>query len=160
VDTDAGRALKALFVGTALRIDMVADIVTAVWRKALVNSALNGVTALSRRRLDVLREDAVARLAHSLMLECWQVAVTYGAEIPHAEVEALARWLSAYASATGTTSMYQDWMADSPNEHEAIYGDVVRLGRTHGVDTPLHEAIDALLAAGAPERKAEPADGC
>jgi ketopantoate reductase len=56
--------------------------------------------------------------------------------------------------------MYQDWMADSPNEHEAIYGDVVRLGRTHGVATPLHEAIDALLAAGAPERKAEPADGC
>lgn len=150
-----GSAFRCLFGGTAVDVDLAPDIGSAIWRKAIVNSAVNGVTALSRRRLDVVRDPAVAAVAYALMRECWCVAVAYGAVITEDELNVLATEVLSRASKTATTSMYQDWMAGASTEHDAIYGAIARMGEERGIDTPLHRAIDALLSAGSPDASRE-----
>ena len=46
---------------------------------------------------------------------------------------------------TGTTSMQRDLMAGRPSELDAQTGAVVRLGRQHGIATPVHDVLYAVL---------------
>jgi 2-dehydropantoate 2-reductase len=144
----AGTAFQSLFASTAVQVQLSDDIVTEIWRKAIVNSALNGVTALARRRMDVLHESGVAELVRELMLECWRVGVSCGAKLDVDEVGQRAASLTAHATERSTTSMYTDWVSGAQTEHDAIYGAVIRQAAARGIDTPLHRAFAALLSAG------------
>ena len=46
-------------------------------------------------------------------------------------------------SPQATTSMYRDWQAGRPSEMDGLLFEVVRLGRRHGVPTPVYERVAA-----------------
>ena len=66
-------AARASFRGTALQLVAVDDFTTVVWKKLINNVTASPLTALTRRRLEILRDDAIAELAVELAAECLAV---------------------------------------------------------------------------------------
>ncbi|MDY7100388.1 MAG: 2-dehydropantoate 2-reductase [Actinomycetota bacterium] len=147
-DTDHGRAAAALLGESPAQIRPSERYVTELWRKLGLNVAANGITALTGKSMEVLDRPDAAELARGLLDECWTVARAEGADLGDDDIE---RFLAAPKPAGGMTSMLADRRADRPTEYDALHGAVVRIGRRHGIATPRHEVMVALLAAGDPE---------
>ena len=147
----AGRSvserLAELFAGSGARIKLSDDYLTEAWRKLGINVLANGVTALTRQTMGVLRRPDVAQLAERLLDECWTVARAVGASLSTDDVTRVMDGV-ARMPVEGATSMYYDRMAGRPTEHDALYGAVVRAGARHGIPTPFAETVAALLAGG------------
>ena len=145
-DDRAGAAVAALFAGSGLDVDCVADFATAAWEKLLTNVTANPLTALTGRTLEVLREPAVEELALGLALEAVAVARAEGTALTPQHARDILAWLQGLPHAT-PSSMLQDRKAGRPLEHRGLLGPVVTLGERHGVATPLTKAVLALVDA-------------
>jgi 2-dehydropantoate 2-reductase len=145
-DDEAGRTGAALFAGSGVEVEAVADFPTAAWQKLLFNVIANPLTALTGRPLEVLAEPAMAELGLGMALETVEVARAEGTALtPDHAREALA-WLQGLAGHL-SSSMLQDRAAGRTMEHGGLLGPVVTLGERHAVATPLTRAILALLDA-------------
>ena len=122
------------------------DIRTAVWQKLLGNLVANPVTALTMRRIGVMREPGIEDLARGLLLEALQVGRADGARLRDEDVEAVLTGTGQYGERTGSSMLY-DRLAGRPMEHQFLTGEVVRRGATHGIPVPLNSALLALLEA-------------
>lgn len=145
-DDGAGRTAAALFAGAGVRAEVSADFVGAAWRKLLTNVVANPVTALTGRRVEVLREPRVAALAEDLLRETVAVGRAEGADLPDAVVPETLAWLQGLPTGA-TSSMLQDREAGRPLEHDGILGAVVRLAARHGIAVPATRTLLALLSA-------------
>lgn len=153
-DEPAGRAFAALAAGTALHVEVVADLVTALWAKLVLNLVSNSLTTLADVPVrEVAERRALRTVASALIAECCTVARAVGADLREAEVEAM---VDGFGAMPGDlhSSMWQDRRAGRPFEHESISGAVVRYGERLGIDTPCARAVTARL--GALSRAAEP----
>jgi 2-dehydropantoate 2-reductase len=145
---DTGRSFAALFEGTGVTVSVVDDFVTALWRKLIGNVTASPITALTRRRIEVMADPAIQGLARGLASECIAVANAAGATIPAAAAERLVTAMARDAASRSWTfgsSMLYDLLAGRPTEHETLTGAVVRYGERYGIPTPLNAAILALL---------------
>lgn len=122
------------------------DFTTAVWQKLSANVVVNGITALTERRSEVMRRPDIAALGRVLIEECVAVARAEGADIDDGWPDLVLRGVASMPEGSAT-SMYYDRMAGHPLEYDAKYGAVVRFGRRHDIPTPMNDAFVALLAA-------------
>lgn len=144
-DSPSSDDLAGAFRACGLDASVVDDPAPALWRKLVVNAALNPLGALARRpNGDIVVDPDLAPLARALAGEAGAVAAAAGIEIddPWAEVEAAAR-----ATAANRNSMLQDLDAGRPTEIEAICGAIVRRAHLHGVPVPLTETMLRLVRA-------------
>ncbi|MEM9174883.1 MAG: 2-dehydropantoate 2-reductase [Myxococcota bacterium] len=131
--------------------ETTADMRAVLWGKMLYNCALNPIGALTGRRYGELTEDATTRrivdgvireifavLAAAGMPSGWPDAATYLRHFHDVLIPPTARHES---------SMLQDLRAGRPTEIEALAGAVERLGREHGVETPIVSGLAALVRA-------------
>lgn len=148
-DTDAGRRVAACFVTSSVRVDPMADFHTRAWRKLLINAVVGAVGALSLRDLGVLSQPAVFDAALGLAEEVIAVGRAEGAVFaPDAAVRALER---AQKGAPGHwSSIAVDRREGRPLEWEVRNAVIGRLGRRHGIPTPLNDLVTALLEACSP----------
>ena len=97
-------------------------------------------------RTRVSFQAGMAELGRGIALECCAVARAEGASLSDAVAdEVLARVLATPAGSGN--SMYYDRRAGRPLELDARNGAIVRIGKRHGIATPLNSAACALLAA-------------
>jgi 2-dehydropantoate 2-reductase len=145
----AGERLVALFEGGDAEIVQDPDFATSAWRKLLANVSVNPITALTLRRIGVMREDAVRELARGLLAEAVEVARAEGADLSESDIEPT---LDEYArfNPDGGSSMLYDRLAGRSMEHDHLTGTIVRLAERHGIPAPLNRAVLALLRASAP----------
>jgi 2-dehydropantoate 2-reductase len=145
-DDEAGRAFAALFAGTPIRVKLSDDLVTLLWRKMLINSVANPVTALTLQRQKVLRRPDVQDLCRAVLEETAAVARAEGAKLALDEPARAIATLLTFSDELGT-SMYFDRLAGRQMEVEALTGAIVAKAEHHGVATPLNRALLALLRA-------------
>lgn len=140
-----GEEFAALFAGTTLEAQAVADFRTAIWRKLCINSA-GVINALLLKPAGVFHDDEIARLALAIIRECIAVGRAEGAVI---EDDFAATVLANYRKAPrdAVNSLHADRAAGRPMEIDARNGAIVRFGRKHGVPTPCNEMAATLLAA-------------
>jgi 2-dehydropantoate 2-reductase len=121
----------------------VVDVKAEVWRKAMVNVGINPFTALLGLRNGELleREDLLAVIRETVE-EAERVALLEGVRLEGSfeRVVEVCRMTAANRS-----SMLQDVLAGRKTEIEALCGEIVRLGRKHGVATPRNEMLAALV---------------
>jgi 2-dehydropantoate 2-reductase len=132
--------------GGGLVVRGAADMRTAVWQKLLGNLVANPVTALTMRRIGVMREPGIEDLARGLLLEALQVGRADGARLRDEDVEAVLTGTGQYGDRTGSSMLY-DRLAGRPMEHQFLTGEVVRRGVAHAIPVPLNSAVLALLEA-------------
>jgi 2-dehydropantoate 2-reductase len=140
----AAAAVAALLDGELLAVEPVEDFLTASWRKLLLNSAANPITALTGRRLGVLDLPEIRELAAGLLREAVAAGAACGARLTERDVTAT---LDAYAALGPTigTSMLADRLAGRPVEADLITAAVVGAAERHGLAVPLNRAVLALL---------------
>jgi 2-dehydropantoate 2-reductase len=128
-------------------VSVVDDAWPTVWRKLVVNAAMNPTTAIfGLTNGELLTHAAAGPLSDELARETARVATAAGVAL--GEDEAVAAWRDiATRLGANKSSMLQDLEAGKPTEIEAINGAVAREGRRLGVDAPVNEAIALLMAA-------------
>lgn len=142
----AGAAFAQLLADSDIEIVQEADFLTACWRKMLANSAANPITALTLRRIGVMREPRIRELAHGLFRETLAVGLAAGAQLTERDFDAMAERYDTLNPTSGSSMLY-DRLAGRPLEYDALTGAVVRTAERHGIAVPLNRAMLALLEA-------------
>lgn len=135
---DAGR-------GAGFTVDVADDIRRALWEKFAMFAAMSGCTALARQPIGVVRSDPDLRAMYErAILEAMAVGRAEGVTLADDYLKqqlAFADNLKPEMRA----SMANDLIAGHKLELPWLSGAVVRLGRQHGVPTPIHDTIYAAL---------------
>jgi 2-dehydropantoate 2-reductase len=146
-DAIAGRV--STFVAMLNKAGMEAHATTEIegrlWGKAIVNAAINPLTALWRlTNGELLVGEDRRKVLVALAQEAAAVANALGVEPPFddavAQVESVCR-----ATAANHSSMLQDVERGRPTEIDSINGVIVARGLSLGVSTPFNEAIWLLV---------------
>ena len=135
------RAVAAFLERCGIRHSIPDDMRAAQWRKFILNVGINQAQAVLRAPCRELQEHPDSmRLARDLMDEAAAVAAALG--IPGAaELPAWAESIIRAAAPENKTSMLQDVEAGRPTEVDWLAGTVCRLGREHGIPTPVNERV-------------------
>lgn len=149
-DDAASAAVAAELNAGKMRTSTKADLKTVAWAKLLSNITANPVTALTGRRVDVMRDPGIERIARRIMTEAVDVGRADGAALTDGHVDRAMHWLQ-HVPEGSTTSMREDRLAGRPLEYDALTGAVVRAAERHGVEVPANRCVLALLAAIEPE---------
>ena len=158
-------------LGPAGEVKVSEDIRSHIWAKLLVNSVFSGLGAVTGLLYeDVVADPAGRAVALAMWREGYEVGLADGLEpgrVLGVDAAALAdpeRAEAALAIAMenhGATkaSMLQDLERGVPTEVGVIDGAVVERGRRHGVETPLHSAVVALIHAAERKQRTPSPDG-
>ncbi|MHA1135639.1 MAG: ketopantoate reductase family protein [Candidatus Thorarchaeota archaeon] len=118
-----------------------------VWTKTLVNCGINPVGALTGfKNGEVYKNPELRGLVIRLVEEAVEIVEALGIELT---TEDPVRYALGTAKATGDNinSMLQDIMAGKRTEIDSITGEIIRLGKELGIDTPSNETVYALVKA-------------
>jgi len=144
-DDEAGRALAALFAGTFLRAESDADFLSRAWEKLCMNVPGGALSALTLRPDAIAADPGIADLARALLGEAMAVGRAEGAQLDPSLADTLMGFF-ARPNNRGN-SMYYDRRDGKPLEWDARNGVIARLGRKHGIATPVSDVIVPLLRA-------------
>ncbi len=141
---DGARWAAGLLADVGLRAEAIEDVEGALWTKAIINAAINPLTALTRRPNGELLADEGLRQTMALVAEeAAAVAracdVDVGAEMPSV-VEDVCR-----QTAQNRSSMLQDVSAGRRTEIDFINGEIARRAAERGVPAPLCNVLTALV---------------
>jgi 2-dehydropantoate 2-reductase len=143
-DGAAGEELAALLGGHA-EVAVGGAFAVEAWRKLCAN-AVSGVMALAGRPAEIFALDDVRAVSRALAHECAAVARAEGVELTERDADDVIAWLEALPKDAGS-SILTDRRAGRELEWEARNGVIGRLGRRHGVPTPVSDTVSALLHA-------------
>ena len=116
------------------------------WRKVIFNAATNPIGALTRLTHGrVCERPDLRALVSRLVDEGKAVAAAQGIELDADPEELIDHAAKPEVAYEHKASMLQDVEARRQTEIDYLNGGIVRFGREHGVPTPLHEAIVALI---------------
>jgi 2-dehydropantoate 2-reductase len=123
------------------------NVIAMIWRKLLINAAINPLTALLGVRNGYLTECvATQELMEHIIGEAVAVANVAGLELDAAamieEVKKVAR-----LTATNRSSMLQDITKKRPTEIERINGAIVARGEAAGIAAPYNKTLLQLIKA-------------
>lgn len=144
-DDDAGRALAALFHGSAAQITLTTDFVSAAWRKLCINSA-GSISAVLGKPSGIFRDEAIGQSTLEVVNECAAVGRAVGAKL---DADLPQRVLAQYRNypVDSVNSLLADRLAGRPMETDARVGVIVRRGREHNIPTPRNALLFSLLQA-------------
>ncbi|MCI4334343.1 MAG: 2-dehydropantoate 2-reductase [Thermoplasmata archaeon] len=139
-ETEAAAAdrFAELFDSAGFTVRRVSDIEREVWRKLLVNAAINPVTADHGIPNGQLANEPWRGQAEELLAEALQVSRAEGFDFSDEEAPA-ELWRVVRATAANRSSMLQDLRRGRPTEIEAISGELLRRGGVHGLKLPATE---------------------
>jgi 2-dehydropantoate 2-reductase len=119
----------------------VPDIRGHLWQKAIVNAAINPLSALTRKTNGELLEDhAIVERMRKITDEGAAVARAQKIPLPERDVFAVVTRI-AQATAKNRSSMLQDVERGRRTEIEQINGVIVDAGRRLGIPTPENQAV-------------------
>jgi 2-dehydropantoate 2-reductase len=140
-----GRAFAGFFAGTAIDVAETDDFKSAVWRKLCVNGA-GAVSALTGEGAGVAWREPAAAVMRALVAECVAVGRAEGAYLDDGLIDSVVEGYRG-APRDSMNSLHADRETGRPMEWDARNGVVGRLGRRHGIATPVSDTVTGLLMA-------------
>ena len=140
-------AVAEAFRQCGLDVTVHENVMNAIWHKLLVNSAINGMSALLETPNGFVAKNQYAHeVARMLVAEGLKVANACGCTLdPDEEMEHVYE-VSRDTDAT-VSSMVQDVIHHHETEIRIINGAVCRLGREHNIPTPCNDLLVQLVLA-------------
>ena len=148
VSERAGRIASALD-RAGLQTSAVADIRQAIWKKLLANIAISPTSAIANMTIkQVFAVPELKDTAFEALDEAVVVARAEGVDLNAAETREV---INQIAGPEGTgdnkSSLCVDILNRRPCEVDVINGAVVKLGRKHGISTPVNKTLVAAVKA-------------
>ncbi|MEO8063938.1 MAG: 2-dehydropantoate 2-reductase [Pseudomonadota bacterium] len=140
-----GAAFVELFAGLGLDVVASADFRTAAWRKLCLNSA-GAVCAALLKPAGIVHHDGVAEVVRGIVRECIAVGRAEGATLEDSIADGIVECMR-NGPREAANSMLADRRAGRPMEIDARNDVIVRLGRKHGISTPINALMVAMLEA-------------
>jgi len=132
--------LKAAFADTLVDVESVPDIRVELWQKMAVVCALSVLCAIGEWNMGSVRGHAYgAGLQKAAIAEVVNVGRACGVAIPVGAESEIDVRLDRFPD-DFFPSVIHDLRSSRPTEMADLGGEIVRLGRAHGVPVPLHEA--------------------
>lgn len=152
--SEAARRLASVFADTIVSIEHVDDIRVELWEKLAVVSPLSVLCAIGEGNMGSIRSHPYgAGLQSAAVREVLSVGRACGVPIRSASDVEVDNRLDRFPD-TFFPSVIHDLQQGRRTEMADLGGEVVRLGREHGVAVPLHEA-GTLIIEQAEERSVE-----
>ncbi|MCL4324281.1 MAG: 2-dehydropantoate 2-reductase, partial [Candidatus Thermoplasmatota archaeon] len=142
-DFAGGRAAKrfaSLFEGVGISTVFTQDILSAIWRKAIINAAINPVTALYKVPNGEVLAEPLRSQSLALLHEALEVARAEGYRFAEHEMEEEFFRVLERTSAN-QSSMLQDVTRGKRTELDAISGEILARGAAHGMKLPRTERV-------------------
>ena len=143
-----GRCAAALD-GAGLQTSASADIRQAIWKKLLANIAISPTSAIAN--LTIKEVFALPELKETALEALEEAAVVGRAEGVELDLSETREVIDQIAGPEGTgdnkSSLCVDILNRRPCEVDVINGAIVRLGRKHGVPTPVNKTLVAAVKA-------------
>jgi 2-dehydropantoate 2-reductase len=138
-------ALVDLLCDSGFPVEVIADTLGLQWGKAIINAAINPLTALLRvKNGELVARPSLRVLMSDTAHEAEAVANAVGVELPYpdpvAVVESVARKTGA-----NTSSMLSDVLRGAPTEIDSINGAIVQAGEEAGVPAPVNRTLWQLV---------------
>jgi 2-dehydropantoate 2-reductase len=140
----AGERFAAL-LGERAEVAVGGDFALEAWRKLCAN-AVAGIMAVAGRPAELFANEDIQAVGRALAHECATVARAEGAPLSDDDADEIVGWLTELAPDAGS-SILTDRLAGRALEWEARNAVIGRLGRRHGIPTPVSDTISALLHA-------------
>ncbi|MCD6512943.1 MAG: 2-dehydropantoate 2-reductase [Thermoplasmata archaeon] len=135
----ANRIAKA-FNESGIETVVTEDIMEEIWRKSIVNSAINGLTALLRCRNGELKK--IKEIVMEICEEGEKIAMAYGYDIH----DAFERAMEVIDNTSmNYSSMLQDVLNGKRTEVEEINGAIAEMGRKKGINACMNDVITKLI---------------
>jgi len=141
-----GEDFASLFSGTEIEAKAHEDFLSQAWIKLCGNCAAI-VPALTLRATGPVWSDQMETIIRRLAEECALVGRAEGADVPQSIIDTTVSNMRAMAEGSVAGSIHADRLAGNEMEIDARNGVIVRLGRKHGIATPINEIMVTLLAA-------------
>jgi 2-dehydropantoate 2-reductase len=126
-----------------LPVVMADDVRAVEWKKALWNLAVNALCSLVDQPNGAILEHAsLRRAAEAIVDEATRVAAADGVVVTDEDRARV--FASLEVTRRNVNSTLQDLRAGRPTETPFLTGAVGRIGRAHGVATPLHDLLENL----------------
>ncbi|MDQ2667505.1 MAG: 2-dehydropantoate 2-reductase [Gemmatimonadota bacterium] len=143
-DSENGRALVSVFAKTNFDVS-TGDFTTRAWAKLCIN-APGAISAILMKPTGVIQVAPIPELTRGIVRECIEVGRAEGAVLDDGIVEAVVEG-AMKAPPDGLNSLIADRLAGRQMEIDARNGAIVRIGKKHGIPTPLNTMAVALLTA-------------
>ncbi len=139
--------LHDALIGANVMAELPGHILHNLWTKFIMQATYASMSSLTRLDLGPLRQnpDSFA-LLRAAMEEALAVARAAVPDLPDNVIDAGWDHLKNVLPADSHASMLDDLTRGKPIENAFLSGDVVRIGRKHGVPTPIHETFARALA--------------
>lgn len=157
-----GLALLHAFERADVEAVWTGEIAVKIWEKFIVLSALSAVTTLTRLSIGPILADPLGRALFEAAIAETHAVGRRACPALGPEAGARALDLARGFPATMRASMLDDLERGKRLELNDLSGAVVRIGRAHGVATPVHETVWKALhpySEGAPSASAASAGG-
>ena len=139
-------ALCSLFDRAHIQYVVPKDIRVELWKKFMLNTAFNTLSALCRATYGDLLQDSIQELGWRVSKEVQAVGQKEGVFLTDAMIEQNYRIVTALGF-EGKTSMCQDMEAGRKTENDWFCSAVVRLGKKYAIPTPTCELLSLLVEA-------------
>lgn len=148
LSVSAGKALEKCFNDGGCKTVFETDIRPFVWKKAISNSGYNTLSALVRLKVGTLlgSEEGTELVKRIWEEGCAVAEAEIGVDLRQEMLEELPRLKAGFASYY--PSMAQDVLIHSrQTEIELLNGAIARIGKAHGIPTPINEAVTLMVKA-------------
>lgn len=140
-----GADFVALFAQTVIDASTTAAFVTAAWTKLSLNCT-GAVNALTEAAGGVVHADGIDAVMRAMVAECVAVGRAVGADLSDDLPDEIVARIKA-SPLDAVNSLLGDRLAGRPMEWDARNGVIARLGRAHGIATPVNGLCATLLSA-------------
>jgi 2-dehydropantoate 2-reductase len=126
------------------------NMLNRLWYKYMLNVGVNQVTAILDRPYRAIQTSTMLyetrELLESAMMEVMAIAAAEGITLTDADIDTVYRTMDGL-DPEGKTSMCQDVEAGRKTEVELFAGQVIALGKKHGIPVPVNELFWKMLRA-------------
>ncbi len=139
--TDRVKRISELFNKAGVAYTVPQDMIRSLWYKFMINVGANQTSAVQRATYGTLRSSSESKqLMDSAMREVISIAMIMEVALSEDDIVEWYKVLDTLGS-DGKTSMLQDVEADRQTEVDMLAGTVIKLGKRHGVATPVNQQL-------------------
>jgi len=139
--TDRVRHISELFNKAGIAYAVPQDMIRSLWYKFMINVGANQASAVHRATYGTLRSSSESKLLmDSAMREVISIAKIMKVDLSEDDI---AEWYKVFDTlgSDKKTSMLQDVEAARQTEVDMLAGTVIKLGKRHGVPTPVNQQL-------------------